>query len=363
MALAGEPAGLRLESGVATMKALVLDEYGGPLRVAEVPRPEPGPGEVRVRVEACGLGLTVANIMDGRLRAGPPRLPLIPGHEVAGVVEAPGEGVVEPRPGDRVITSFYVTCGRCRFCRAGREPLCERFGGYVGADRDGGYAEYLVVPAANALPLPETIPFVAATAIPDAIGTPFHVCHTRAQLRPGQRVLVTGAAGGVGIHMVQMAHLFGAEVVAADLDEERLQGVREYGAQRIVRFPSLPRDASGRVATLDSKVDVAIDLVGTAETLAWCYDSLDRGGTLVNLTTHRGLAELPVPPASLVVKEATVMGSRYVARWELLRAIDLVAGGRIRPVVSETCSLAEAPALFQKLREQRLLGRGAVIPG
>src|SRR5919201_865358 len=155
-------------SDVRTMKALVSHEYGGPLRVEDVPCPEPGPGDVLVRVEACGLGLTVANIMDGRLRAGSPRLPLIPGHEVAGVVEAAGAGVAEPRPGDRVITSFYVSCGLCRFCRAGREPVCERFRGYVGADIDGGYAEYMVVPAVNALPLPETISFIEATAIPDA---------------------------------------------------------------------------------------------------------------------------------------------------------------------------------------------------
>jgi D-arabinose 1-dehydrogenase-like Zn-dependent alcohol dehydrogenase len=341
---------------MATMRALLLHEYGGPLEVAEVPRPEPGPDEVLVRVEACGLGLTVANIMDGRLRAGPPRLPLIPGHEVAGVVEALGERVNRPAPGDRVITSFYLTCGWCRFCRAGREPLCENLRGYVGADIDGGYADYMAVPAANALPLPSGIDPVQATSIPDAIGTPFHVCHTRAQVRPGQRVLVTGAAGGVGVHMVQMARLFGADVVAADIDDARLERVREYGAGTLVNFERTADRA------LDAPVDVAIDLVGTPETLGWCYDALDRGGVLVNLTTHRGLTTLPVPPAGLVMKEATVMGSRYVARWELLRAIELVASGRIRPVVSEACSLDGAPALFDRLRRQQLFGRGAVIP-
>ena len=341
---------------MATMRALVLHEYEGPLRVEEVPRPEPGPGEVLVRVEACGLGLTVAHAMAGRLRAGPPRLPLVPGHEVAGRIEGLGAGVAEPRVGERVITSFYLTCGQCRFCRAGREPLCERFRGYVGADADGGYAEYMAVPAANALPLPGGIGFVEATAIPDAIGTPFHVCYTRAAVRPGQRVLVTGAAGGVGIHMLQMARLCGAEVIAVDVDDARLAQTREYGADHLVNFLSIDPDRG------ESGVDVAIDLVGTPKTLAWCYNSLDRGGTLVSLTTHRGLAELPIAPRDLVSKEGTVMGSRYVARWELLRTIELVASGRIRPVVSETCTLEGASALFEKLHAQRLLGRGAVIP-
>jgi D-arabinose 1-dehydrogenase-like Zn-dependent alcohol dehydrogenase len=352
-------------SPMATMRALVLREYGGPLATEDVPRPEPGPGEVLIRVEACGLGLTVAHALAGRLRAGggQPRLPIIPGHEAVGIVEAPGDGVAEPRPGERVTTSFYLTCGRCRFCRAGRDPLCENFRGYLGRDADGGYAEYMVVPAPNALPLPDGIDPVEATAIPDAIGTPFHVCHTRARVRAGQRVLVTGAAGGVGVHMVQMARLFGGVVIAVDVDDARLNRLREYGADQLVNFTGLDPEADAAASGLGRGADVAIDLVGTPETLGWCYRVLDRGGTLVSLTTHRGLTELPIAPASLVAKETTVMGSRYVARWELLRAIELVAAGRIRPVVSETCDLAGAEALFDKLRAQQLFGRGAVIPG
>ncbi len=341
------------------MRALVLHEYGGRLSLEEVPRPEPGPGEVRVRVDACGLGLTVAHVLEGRLRAGEPRLPIIPGHEVAGTVDALGVGVDEPNVGDRVVTSFYLTCGRCRFCRAGRETLCERFRGYVGADWNGGYAEYLVVPAANALPLPDSVDAVQATAIPDAIGTPFHVCHTRAQIRPGQRVLVTGAAGGVGIHMIQMARLCGAEVIAVDVDDQRLEQLRDYGASEVVNFKKLDGQ---RPTALGRGVDVAIELVGKQETLAWCFAALDRGGTLVNLTTHAGLTSVPFAPAALVSREITVMGSRYVARWELLRAIELVASGRIRPVVSEVGTLEEASALFERLHAERLLGRAAVVP-
>lgn len=343
---------------MAAMRALVLHEYGGPLRVEHVPRPAPGPGEVLVRVAACGLGLTVAHALAGRLRGGAPRLPIIPGHEVAGTVEALGEGVVEPAAGTRVLTSFYLTCGSCRFCRMGREPLCERFRGYLGADADGGYAEFVVVPASNALPIPDTVGFVGATAIPDAIGTPFHVCHTRAQVRPGQRVLVTGAAGGVGIHMVQMARLCGAEVIAVDVDDERLAQLRGYGASQTVNFEQIGGDA----AALGRAVDVAIEIVGTPETWAFCVQALDRGGVLVNLTTHREMLHIPIAPRDLVAKELTIMGSRYVSRWELLRAIELVAAGRIRPVVSETCDLEGAAALFQKLHSRRLLGRGAVIP-
>src|SRR5205085_12347111 len=123
----------------------------------EIARPSAGPGEVLVRVDACGLGLTVAHAMAGHLPGTGARLPVVPGHEVAGVVAALGAGVTAPAVGTRVITSFYLTCGRCRFCRAGRETLCEQFGGYLGRDADGGYAEYLTVPAANALPIPDSV--------------------------------------------------------------------------------------------------------------------------------------------------------------------------------------------------------------
>ncbi len=345
------------------MRALLLDAPGAVLRVGEMPIPRPGPGEALVRVEACGVGLTVVNMTEGRMRESMPLVPLIPGHEVAGVVADLGAGVEGPAPGTRVVTSFYLTCGACRFCQAGREPLCERFRGNVGLEAHGGFAEYLVVPAVNALRIPDGISFVDATTIPDAIGTPFHVCHTRAAIRPGQRVVVTGAAGGVGAHMVQMARLCGAEVFAVDIDDEKLARLRELGADHLVNLAD-PAMAAEQVqaATGGRGVDVAIDLVGERDVLAWCVGQLDRGGALVNLTQHRRLEELPVAQRALVARELTVMGSRYVARWELRRAIQLVASGRIRPVVSEVVPLEGVNDVFARLRANRLFGRAATLP-
>jgi len=143
--------------------------------------------------------------------------------------------------------------------------------------------------------------------------------------------------------------------------EERLARLAEYGAAQTLRWPRVADRTPAEVG-LGRGVDVAIDLVGRPEVLAWCFGALDRGGVLVTLTTHSRLETLPFPTHLMVNREISILGSRYVARWELLRAIELVALGRIRPVVSETCDLAGAAALFERLHAGQVLGRGAVLP-
>lgn len=350
---------------MATMRALKLDEPNAPLRVVEVPRPEPGPGEVLVKVEACGVGLTVVNICSGKLR-GPKGLARdrIPGHEIAGVVAETGPGVRRWKPGDRVVAYFYVTCGACTWCRRAREPLCDNFEGFVGNDLDGGYAEYVSLPEANWLSLPDAIDFVAATTIPDAIGTPVHVVGARSGLRAGDRCIVVGAAGGVGVHMVQVARLHGAEVIAVDLDDAKLERVRSYGAEHVVNFEGLgAQAATERVAaiTRGQGVDAVIDTVGSGETLRWGYEQLGKGGTLVSIATHPGV-EFSLWPGTLVFKEVAVVGSRYHSRSEFERAIEMVRQGRIEPVVSEVGPLDEVEGMHTRLRSATFFGRGAVVP-
>jgi D-arabinose 1-dehydrogenase-like Zn-dependent alcohol dehydrogenase len=339
------------------VKAQVIRRWGGPLEYTDLPRPVPGEGEVLVRVRACGVGLTVLNYIGGQLGQ-PSDLPRVPGHEIAGVVEEAGPGVVGVRPGDPVVVYFYLTCGRCEFCRSGRESLCRSHGGYVGVHRNGGYAEFVALPEANVLPLPEGVPFVEATAIPDAIATPYHVCASRARIRVGDRVVILGAGGGVGIHMLQMARVFGARVVAVDTREEKLDACRSLGAEGAVSFAD-PQSAARAREALGGEATVAIDLVGTEPTLTWALDLLGPGGRLVVLTTFPGVG-MRVEPRRLVMGEVEVLGSRYCGRAELLAAARLVQEGRIRPIVSETRPLSEVEALHQRLREGTLVGRGAV---
>lgn len=340
------------------MKAQLLHAWGEPLRYSDCRDPAPAPGEVLIAVRACGVGLTVVNYMGGNLGR-PESLPRIPGHEFTGVVVETGEGVDGVRAGDRVMSYFYLTCGRCEWCRAGRAPLCRQHGGYVGVHRDGGYAELTVLPEANVLPLPDGVPFVAGTVIPDAVATPYHVCGTRAGVRPGDRVLVIGAGGGVGIHMVQMARLFGGRVVAVDVDDAKLEHCRRLGAGETVNVTAPDAEDRARAA-LDGAATVAIDLVGSRETLAWAFGLLGPGARMVVLTTFPGTA-LEAPTRRMVLDELTLLGSRYASRAEVLAAGRLVRDGAITPVVSDVRPLADVEALHGLLRSRLLLGRGAVM--
>jgi D-arabinose 1-dehydrogenase-like Zn-dependent alcohol dehydrogenase len=339
------------------MKAQRIHQWGGPLALEEVPSPVPREGEVLIQVEACGIGLTVLNCIRGDLGHDPAALPRVPGHELVGRIVGVGPGVPDERVGERVCAYFYLFCGRCRRCLAGLESLCANLVGYVGVDRDGGYAEMTVLPARNAICLPEPLDPVLATAIPDAIATPVHVAH-RAAIQPGERVVVIAAGGGVGIHMVQVARLHGADVVGLDRAEDKLAYLRQQFQVETVNST----DFAGiqLPARWTGKADVIIDLLGRPASLAWAVTALGTGGRLVLLTTFPGIG-FQATPREMVFRQATILGSRYASRWELDRAARLVASGHIRPVVSRRVGLDELGAIHESLQQGTLLGRGAVV--
>jgi len=335
----------------------VLSEHGVVLRLQELPIPSPGRGEVRVRVEACGVGLTVVNYMSGRARAHAEKLPRVPGHEFVGTVEACGPDVDERVVGRRVMAYFYLSCGTCDFCRLAHEPLCRQLRGQVGVASDGGFAEHAVLPAFNALPVPDGVDPVAATAIPDAVATPLHVCR-RVGIAPQDTAVVVGAAGGVGIHLVQMLRAFGARVVGIDRGADKVEALRRMGFAAV--DAGMDHWAAGAREAAGGEVTVAVDLVGRQETLEPCLDLLAPRGRLVVLTTFRDVT-FSVSPARLVAGEVEILGSRYASRWEVQQAAEMVRGGRIRPVVSEVRPLEQAADLVARLSQGTLLGRGAVV--
>lgn len=340
------------------MKALVVNEFGGPLSLQEMPIPPVGPDDALIRVRACAVDQFDLTIRDGKFAGA--QTPIILGHEIAGVVQGVGANVTNVAPGDRVTSTLYLTCGRCRYCLIGRETICADFRGYVGIHTPGAYAEYTVVPAVNLVKLPDTISFADASVIANAIGTPYHALTKRARVQPGERVIVTGAGGGVGVHAIQIARMMGAFVMAVDSGAEKLALVRELGAE--MTFDSAQGDfsAAAREWTRGEGAEVVLELVGTA-TFELSFKSLARGGRLVIVGAHSGTV-LNANPQAMIANEWEILGSRNVTKRELAEVVALVAAGRLKPVVMGVYPLSEAETLHRRLRNREVIGRVVLEP-
>ena len=341
------------------MKALVVEEFGGPLLLQDIPTPEPGPGEVLVRVRACAIDQFDLRIRDGRVPHAK-KLPIVLGHEIAGEVAALGQGVTTWQVGQRVTSTLYLTCGRCRKCRGGRETICENFIGYLGIQTPGGYAEYTVVPEANLVEVPDTIPYSEASILANAIGTPFHAFTKRMRLQVGEHVIITGAGGGVGLHAIQLAHLMGASVMAIDIGEPKLKAALEYGADRAVDPSQQDFSEAAREWTGGLGVEGVLELTGGA-TLPMSIESMGKGGRLVIVGHHTG-NELTIQPSRMIANEWEILGSRNVSKLELAEVTALAEAGHVRPVVTGTFPLDQAEAAHDLLRRQEVVGRVVLEP-
>ena len=340
------------------MKALVVKEFGGPLVLEDVPVPQPGADEVLIRVRACAVDQFDLTIRDGKFPSA--KTPIILGHEIAGVVEALGANVTSVGIGDRVTSTLYLTCGKCRYCLTGRETICADFKGYIGIHTPGAYAEYTTVPAVNLVKLPGTIPFPQGSVLANAIGTPYHALTKRARLQPGEHVIVTGAGGGVGAHAIQLAKMMGAFVMAVDIGEGTLALARELGADLVFDAAAGDFSSAAREWTKGAGAEVVLELVGT-KTFEASLKSLARGGRMVIVGSHTG-TELKVSPQAMIANEWEILGSRNVTKCELAEVVELVAAGRIKPVVTGIHPLTEAEAIHQRLRKQEISGRVVLEP-
>ncbi len=340
------------------MKALVVKEFSGPLILEDIPVPRPGPDDALIRVKACAVDQFDLTIRDGKFPTA--KTPIILGHEIAGVVESVGANVDGIQPGDRVTSTLYLTCGRCRYCLTGRETICADFKGYVGIHTPGAYAEYTTIPAVNLVKLPELISFGEGSVIANAIGTPYHALTKRARLQPGEHVIVTGSGGGVGVHAIQLAKMMGTFVMAVDIGDEKLSLARELGAD--ITFDASLGDFSeaARKWTNSKGVEVVLELVGT-KTFESSLKSLARGGRMVIVGSHTG-TELKASPQAMIANEWEIFGSRNVTKRELAEVVALVAAGRVKPIVTGIYPLEEAESLHQKLRKQEIIGRVVLEP-
>ena len=342
------------------MKAMLLNGPGIPLSLEALPDPQPGPGEAVAMVHACGAGLTVHHARAGRMKLSYPR---VLGHEITGEIVAIGAGVTGLRTGDAVTAYFYLTCGECKWCRVNRETLCENFRGYVGREVDGGYAEYIKLPANTFLKLPEGLDWRKHPAevgvICDAVATPLKVTR-RARMVPTDTVAVFGAGGGLGVHMLQVARWAHArKVIAVDIMAGKFETCVKAGADVTV-------DASGgRVAeqlldlTGGNGIDVAIDFVSSGSTIEAAIAALGKGGRLVTLGGHGG--SFSAHPGDMLRKELELLGSRYATKEEVMESLELVARGEIWPLVTEKVLLEDAESVHERLDRGLVTGRAALI--
>jgi alcohol dehydrogenase, propanol-preferring len=341
------------------MKALVLRGPNTSFERTEVPDPAPGAGEAVARVFACGSGLTIQHIKAGRLKAGFPR---IIGHEITGEIVAVGAGVTSLVEGDPVTAYYYLNCGYCRWCLSNLEPLCPNTGGNVGQDCDGGYAEYIKLPAHVFIKLPYGLDYKAHPAqigvIGDALATPYKVLR-RARIRAGETVAVFGAGGGVGIHQVMLARWARARVIAVDVARDKLDACRAAGADAAVDASASNVVDALLELTHGSGVDVAIDYVSSTSTLEAGLKALGVRGRLVTL----GGAGQPFKTSArdVLLKEQEILGSRYVTRSEILETLDVVARGEVWPLVTDIRRMEEAEPLHERLERGEVTGRAALL--
>ena len=338
------------------MKAMILNGWNEKFTLGERPEPRAGIGEAVMRVRAAGVGLTLVNMRAGRLGGSTPR---VMGHELGGDIVSVGEGVTNLKVGDRCAVYFYLTCGKCRWCRGGRETLCENFGGYVGTTRDGGYAELVCLPAENYLPIPDGLSYEAAAIAADAVNTNWHCMRERAKINPHDNVMLIGAGGGVGIHGVQVAKLFGARVIAVDVSDEKLALTKQWGADETINVNKVASVAEeARRLTGGKGVDAAIDYVGHGSTFQAAYESLTTSGRAVVVGVGKG--EVKFDPFRLVMGEQIITGSRHSTRTELIESMEIMARGLIKPVVGMRVPFTEIETVFDAIVGEKLLGRSAL---
>ncbi len=337
------------------MKALAFTEFGGPDRLAlrDVPDPVAGPGEVVVRVRACAL-----NHLDIFVREGIPALktplPFWTGSDIAGDVAAVASGVRGLAMGERVVINPSLSCGQCEFCQQGEDCLCVRYG-IIGEHVPGGLAEFVKVPAANALRLSDSIPYEDAAAFVLTNMTAWRMIVTQGQVRLGQDVLILGVGGGVSSAAVAIAKLCGARVWVTSSSDAKLERARQLGADVCINYAredwaKVVRERTGRRG-----VDVVIENVGAA-TWKQSLRALRRGGRLVTCGATSG----PIGETDIRVvfwNQLHIIGSTMANRTEFHDVMRLFFTGRLHAIVDEVVALKDGAAAQQRLAEGQQFGK------
>jgi NADPH:quinone reductase-like Zn-dependent oxidoreductase len=340
------------------MKAILIHQFGGPevLQYEGVPDPQPRKDQVLVRVKACAM-----NHLDLWVRKGLPgvKLPHIPGSDIAGEIAEVGEYVTGFKTGQRVLIAPMHFCGHCAKCVSGLQNQCREFT-VLGNGVNGGDCELIAVPALNVIPIPDSLDFNQAASIPLVFVTAWHMLVGRAEVRPGQTVLVLGAGSGVGSAAIQIAKLFHCRVITTAGDESKLERARALGADYAINHYKQKISEEVRRITNKEGVDIVLEHVGAA-TWDESLKSLKTAGTLVTCGATTG-PSVGIDLRHLFARQLSLLGSYMGTMGELHEVLGHVFAGRLKPVVDRTFPLKEARAAHEYLEKSEMFGKVVLIP-
>ena len=342
------------------MEVLALDGFGAPdvLQSARRPVPAPAPGQLLVRVAACGVCGHDVLARRGLLAATAGQ---VLGHEISGRVVGVGSPEdAEAWQDHRVALVQRIPCGRCRDCHEGRSNHCRQGPGFYGDDLPGGYSEYVVASPLNAVQIPDTIDDVTAALLPCAVGTAFRALRT-AEVAEGDVVVVTGAGGGVGTSTVEMAAALGHHVVAVTGSASKAGRLTALGASVVLVDPDDDELRSATTALGRPRgADAVIELTGIAR-FEQAHRSLAPRGRLVcvgNIDPGRA----PLDLGRTIVRELQVRGSAHATRDDLVEVVEMVAQGRLSPVVAGSWPLRDGAEVHRAMESQTITGRAVLCP-
>jgi NADPH:quinone reductase-like Zn-dependent oxidoreductase len=342
------------------MKAIVFNQHGGPdvLRHTEVAEPRINPTEVLVRVRACAL-----NHLDLWVRRGLPGVqipfPHVPGSDISGEVAKVGELVTRVKVGQKVLLAPGISCGQCPACVGGEDNRCRRYTlfGYM---VDGGCAEFVKSPEVNVITIPGDLSFDEAAAVPLVFLTAWHMLMGRAQLQPGEDVLVLGAGSGIGSAAIQIAKLIGARVIATAGSDAKLHKAKELGADEVINHSKQKISEEVKRLTERRGVDVVFEHVGTA-TWEASVSSLAAAGRLVTCGATSGY-DAKIDIRYLFSRHLSILGSYMGSKAELYAVLKLLGQRKLRAVIDRTLPLAQCAHAHELLESREQFGKIVLNP-
>ena len=342
------------------MKALVVESPGETpsIAVRDVETPTAGPGNVLVKVAACGLCHHDVAVMGGILRRGI-EPGIILGHEISGRVAATDGSVSSVAVGDRVASTLTTSCGRCDRCLTGREYRCLDGRG-VGHALNGGFAQFVSLPEATLVPVPDAIGLEDAAILACPMGVALQGLRDVARLQAGETVLVTGAGGGLGVHSFTLASAMGARAIAVTTSRHKIEPLEALGAGDVVFADELDSSEFALALTQDEGVDVVVNPVGSA-VFESCVRSLSQFGRMLLLGETEG-GRASVRLSEILFRDASVISSTGAGRSHIIDVAAMVSSAAVRPIISQRFPLEDAAEAYRLMRDRKTFGRIVLIP-